>query len=608
MASQKTLKKIQLRNNEYYNMQDKFDELYEKSGRGYIFKDLYSKIVDEDNIKLAYRNLKTNTGSTTPGVDGKTIKDISEKKLGEYVAYILRKFKNYTPKEVRRVLIPKADGKLRPLGIPCIDDRIIQQAIKQILEPILENKFYEQSYGFRPNRSTEHAIAKAMTYMNKYKLHYVVDIDIKGFFDNVNHGKLLKQLWNLGIRDKKVISIISKILKSPIHGEGVPTKGTPQGGIISPLLSNVVLNELDWWIDSQWNGFKTRHKYAVNSVSKGENGTKFRALRSASNLKEMQIVRYADDFKIFCRDSKTAFKIYNAVVKWLRDRLGLEVSPEKSKVTNLRKNYTEFLGFKLKLIEKSKKYVCYSRMSDKSVEKVKRTLRNSVKELQRKNNKGSVCKLNSRILGIHNYYMIATGVNIDFHDIGYSIERLIDKRLGKHLSNKLKPDKTYMQYYGKYKYKPRTLHGITIYPIKGIKTRNAMQHKKKVNEYTVEGRALIHNNLCFNDLLNRVRYDRKDSTELCDNKISLLIAQNGKCGITKRELEPYDMECHHKKPRYLGGNDKYQNLIWLCKDVHTLIHSTVEGTITRLLENLRLDKVEIKKVNILRELVGNSLI
>ena len=107
--------------------------------------------------------------------------------------------------------------------------------------------------------------------MNKYNLHYVVDIDIKGFFDNVNHGKLLKQLWNMKIVDKKVLKLISKILKSPIHGEGIPNKGTPQGGIISPLLSNVVLNELDWWIDSQWNGFETRHQYAVNKQSKGTN-------------------------------------------------------------------------------------------------------------------------------------------------------------------------------------------------------------------------------------------------------------------------------------------------------------------------------------------------
>lgn len=168
-------------------------------------------------------------------------------------------------------------------------------------------------------------------------------------------------MWTLGIRDKNLISIIGKILKSEIKGEGVPTKGTPQGEIISPLLSNIVLNELDWWISSQWETFKTKHDYHTlkkyrdgRMIKDNSNGRK--ALKK-SNLKEIYMVRYADDFKIFCKDYKTAQKIYNATRKWLKERLDLDISPEKSKVTNLRKNYTEFLGIKLKAKLKRNKYV-----------------------------------------------------------------------------------------------------------------------------------------------------------------------------------------------------------------------------------------------------------
>ena len=244
-------KKQKLRNNEYYNIQDKFDDLYNEATKGREFNKLMDIISSKENILLAYRNIKNNKGSTTLGTDKMDISFYKKWDEERFVKYFQGKFNNYEPKSVRRVEIPKPNGKTRPLGIPCMNDRIIQQCIKQVLEPICESKFHRHSYGFRPNRSTHHAIARSMQLINISKLHYVIDIDIKGFFDNVNHSKLKKQLWTLGIRDKILISIIGIILKSEIEGIGVPTKGTPQGGIISPLLSNIVLNELDWWTRNQ---------------------------------------------------------------------------------------------------------------------------------------------------------------------------------------------------------------------------------------------------------------------------------------------------------------------------------------------------------------------
>ena len=141
---------------------------------------------------------------------------------------------------------------------------IVQQCILQVLEPICEAKFHERSNGFRPNRSAEHAIAQCCKMIQTQHLYFVVDVDIKGFFDNVNHSKLIKQLWTMGVRDKKLLCIIKAMLKAPIimpNGDKIyPEKGTPQGGILSPLLANVVLNELDWWIDSQWENMPT-HRY-----------------------------------------------------------------------------------------------------------------------------------------------------------------------------------------------------------------------------------------------------------------------------------------------------------------------------------------------------------
>ena len=253
--------KYQHRATEYYGLQPVFDKLYDQSKRGYVFKDLMSYITAPNNIMLAYRNLKANSGSKTPGVDKKTIEDLKHIPTEDLVRRIQNKLNNYTPKAVRRVEIPKGDGKTRPLGIPTIEDRLVQQCIKQVLDPICEAKFFEHSYGFRPERTCEHAISYFQKVAQVDKKHFVVDVDIKGFFDNVSHEKLMKQLWTLGIRDKNLLCVIGKCLKAPIDINGnitYPTKGTPQGGILSPLLSNIVLNELDWWVANQWFHKKVR--------------------------------------------------------------------------------------------------------------------------------------------------------------------------------------------------------------------------------------------------------------------------------------------------------------------------------------------------------------
>lgn len=158
------------------------------------------------------------------------------------------------------------------------------------------------------------------------------------------------------------------MLKAPIEGEGIPTKGTPQGGILSPLLSNIVLNELDWWISSQWETFKTKSNYSNDS-------NRYRAINK-TKLKKIFVVRYADDFKIMCKTHKQAQNIYHAVKDWLKQRLGLDISPNKSKVINLKRNPSEFLGFEFRAVKKSEKYVAYSHVKPKAKMKIRKLLNN----------------------------------------------------------------------------------------------------------------------------------------------------------------------------------------------------------------------------------------
>jgi group II intron reverse transcriptase/maturase len=623
-------KKAKIRYSEYYDQQQLHFHLYEESKNGKQFDNLYSLITSDENIKLAYRSLKSNKGSYTVGTDDRTIRHLSEMDESVLVETVRYKLKNYMPQSVRRVEIPKGNGKMRPLGIPTIMDRLIQQCFLQVLEPICEAKFYGGSYGFRPNRSCEQAIAHAMKYMQQVNLHYVVDIDIKSFFDHVNHRKLLHQLWTIGITDSRVLAIIAKMLKAEVAGIGFPTEGTPQGGIISPLLSNVVLNELDWWIASQWENIPTEHPYAIrNPNGKLNRGMKYVALRK-SKLKEVYIIRYADDFKIFCRKRSDADKIFMATKLWLKERLGLDISPEKSKVVNLKKNYSDFLGFQLKVERKGyskagePKYIVKSHISPKAKSKIIEKAKAGIEEMQHQptaqGRYSSTLKWAAFVMGEHNYYRCATCTSKDFSEIAYIVNRSRDNRLkpkdnraAKKWKYPNKPviSKSLKERYGKSP-QMRYLDGqYAIVPISYCQHKAPMMLGNKVCKYTPEGIKLVHKNLEIDvsTLVSLMRNPvRGQSVEYNDNRLSLFAAQWGKCAVSGEQLRLDNTHCHHKTPRKSGGNDKYQNLVLVTSRVHQLIHAANDTTITRLLDELSLTQKDLQKLNRLRLLAGNQTI
>lgn len=595
----KAEKSQKLRNNEYYNIQEKLDELYKLSKNNTKFKDLMIMIESRENILLAYRNIKTNKGSKTKGTNETTIEDIANKSQEHLIKYIRGRLLNYKPNAVRRVEIEKENGGKRPLGIPTIEDRLIQQCIKQIIEPICEAKFHEHSYGFRPNRSAHHAIARVVNLMNK-GYHYAVDIDIKAFFDNVNHGKLLRQIWSMGIEDKNLLSILSKLLKSEIEGVGVPDKGVPQGGIISTVLSNITLNEFDWWISNQRETFETNHKYS-------EASNKFRALRT-TRLKEIRVVRYADDFKILCKDHKVAQKIFIATKKWLKERLHLDISTEKSKVINLRRKYSEFLGFKLKVKIKRKKQVAISHISKKATKKILEKIKNKIHELSKKPCIETINKYNSTVLGLHNYFRVASRVNLDFGEIAFLVRKKLYNRT-KSIRGSGKKSEAYLKFYGEYNYKTIYISKIALFPIACIKQKIPLCFPKGVCNYTKEGRLKVHKNQeSVNPIVLKYIMENPDkgqSIEYNDNKVSLYVGQYGLCGVSKDKLKIGYMEMHHKKPKSKNGNDVYKNLTLVTADVHKLIHATNEEIIQKYSRIVKLNKEALAKLNKLRKMVGN---
>ena len=604
------LKKDKLRYNEYYDMQHIYDELYAQSKNGNNFYKLLEIIGSEQNICLAYRNLKINSGSKTAGTDGLTIDDIKHLCDEDIIMKVRSSLDNYQPKSVRRVFIPKSGSdKMRPLGIPCIWDRLVQQCILQVLEPICEPKFHNHSYGFRANRSAHHALGRVTSLINISKYHYCVDVDIKGFFDNVNHGKLLKQIWTLGIRDKRLICIISKMLKAEIDGEGVPEKGTPQGGLLSPLLSLIVLNELDWWVSSQWETFQPNHR--------NKNGW-FQYAKKHTRLKSGFIVRYADDFKIMCSTYEEAQRFYHSTVDFLNKRLKLEISPEKSKVVNLKKNSSDFLGFKIKVIPKGKTkhgYVAKTDMNQKALKKAKTNLKLKVKDIVRHTTTFQIARYNLAVMGMQNYYCVATNIYNNLTEVSYALlptTRVRFKKIAKLIPFETTSQDFQMKTTG---IRPQTkiimIADTPLLPINGVKHKNPLNFSQDICNFTEHGRSRIHEEIALVTKGEiRILLEYKDTTksvEFNDNRIAVFIAQQGNCYITNRRHSPTDMVCIYKNITETD-RDKYQNLVFVEIPISKAILTESVQQAKMWLMNYGLSSQQKKKLNKIRANYGYQAI
>ena len=271
--------------------------------------ELIEKILSEENLQKAIRKVKKNKGA--PGVDKMTVQEVEEW-FNQYKEELISKIlnKQYKPMPVKRVYIPKPNGKQRPLGIPTVVDRVIQQAMLQVLNEIYEPVFSEHSYGFRPNRSAHMAMEEVLGYLND-GYEWIVDLDIEKFFDTVNHDKLISILRER-VNDSKTLHLIRAYLQAGVLDKGLvrsSTIGTPQGGPISVILSNIYLDKFDKELESR----------------------------------NLRFARYADDCIIFVKSEMSANRVMKSVTSWLERKLFLKVSAKKTKVVRPTKG--QFLGF-----------------------------------------------------------------------------------------------------------------------------------------------------------------------------------------------------------------------------------------------------------------------
>lgn len=580
------------------------DELYAQTkqaieqGASPKFKNLLEIAKSEVAIVTAIHNIKSNHGSRTAGTDSETMTDVLEKQYPEVIDRVRAGLDMYRPLPLRRVWIEKP-GKpdKRPLGIPAIIDRVIQEVLRVVMEPILEAQFFKHSYGFRPLRDAHMALERVTDISHNTGYHWIIEGDIRHCFDDINHTKLVKQLWHMGIHDQRVLQIVKEMLKAGVIGEmNTAERGTPQGGIISPLLANVYLHKLDQWVVREWEQKRMRTAYSADH-------NRINAIRKRTNLKPAYLVRYADDWLLITSTKANAEKWKHRIQRYLGTNVKLTLSEEKTNITDVRKRPIHFLGFRYKQRRGKNRtgWITVTRPDDTRLKRKVDELRRDCKKLRKFSGKELVHQINlinSKIAGVGQYYRTATLVNIELSKYAESLNYTAYKALkGKggtwtpanQVGNLPARHAEYATQIPTIEHEGLKVGVTSLGFVRWEKTR-----LKNPNEtpYTQEGRQALK------DRTGRVRRHARDDPAM-SLTLSALVAKGltnakynfeyvmnrayaynrdlGACRVCGEYVDPQHLHIHHQRPYLpLEQVNRMSELVTLHVACHKMIHSAEE--------------------------------
>jgi RNA-directed DNA polymerase len=587
-------------------LRNTFDRMYESARKtSKPFFNLVDLMTETETIMTAIHNIKSNKGSFTVGIDKKEINYYLQMETATLLRLIRKTISNYNPKPVKRVYIPKKNSeKKRPLGIPTMLDRIIQEIARMVIEPITEANFFKHSYGFRPYRSTKHAVARIVDLINRGGYKFALEGDIEGFFDNINHNKLISLMWEMGIRDKRYLMIIKKMLRAGVMEKGkvsMSEQGSQQGGIISPILANIYLNNFDWMIADEFENHPARYKV--------DNPTKNGTARVKRRHSACYLIRYADDWIVLCESKEKAQQVYNKAEKYLKHVLKLNLSKEKTVITDLSQCPAKFLGFNIKA-EKARlknKTVGKPFINLETLRKKHRGILDEIRELEHDFVEDEylayqIERINAKIIGISNYYNI--GICNDIYNklswkLVDSMFRVFKRIKGTKWREFYRPTHECNNRIDRHKGSKRRTFMITVNDVNiGLtqytftKSERALNFNQELTPFTSKGRELRKIQTKENSLLARKSlYNEEDlrfiaykpdkafiryyNFEYILNREYAFNRDKGKCKCCGKNLNAKNLQCHHKDPKLpIDKVNKVTNLVSICKQCHNSVHGS----------------------------------
>lgn len=570
-------------NNIYYvDMKQRFIDF--KDGK-YNMRMLHPMVYEIDNVALALKQLSKSKGRNAMGPDGTNYTTLESYSIHELSEIVKDRLLNKKMDYVRRTYIPKSNGKMRPLGICSVWDRLVEKCIQLVIEPYCETKFVDSSFGFREQVSTHNALAKVK--LQCQTMPYVLSIDLENYFGTINADVNYREMWHIGIKDQVILNYIYRFIKKGYYEMSCKVDepfGSPQGSILGPLISNIYLHRFDVWLKDQGDCWHDKN------VAKFHNLSSRRANMRRTNLKIGIHVRYADDILVLCSDIEDARKFEYSIKNYLTNIMKLTVNSEKTKIYDLTKEKMKYLGYVFyacpntiaKCISKKELFlinnILHPTKEDEIVNKCKKLL-HRIKEnpsLQ------TFHAWNTYVVGLHNYYKGMTHFNQCFKKIGWRTR----KRFYHTMQRKAKfiTDNSYKNSFMNGMYSSWGNKGYYCYnefPIIEIgwaNWDNKLIHATKCKvaranpyDYGAKSQKVGVSLEDLNYLVNTSMYIKNSRLALF--RVSKYSCVKGKSYISGEKVAVEDYHCHHIKPKSKGGTNDFDNLCVLSETEHRILHS-----------------------------------